>query len=134
MDEQANEKDLKIVTDVQSGIVHADETRLMQILINLVGNAVKFTEEGEISIGAAFSARGVTFTVTDTGIGIPYKQLDYVFDRFRQVDSSQTRKAGGTGLGLAITRSLVELHGGSISVTSSYGNGTKFVFDIPELS
>jgi len=134
MDEQAKEKELKIETEVQDGIVHADETRLKQILINLVGNAIKFTEEGEIKIQAAVSARGVIFTVTDTGIGIPYNQLETVFDRFRQVDSSQTRKAGGTGLGLAITRSLVELHGGSISATSSFGNGSKFVFDIPELT
>ncbi len=134
MDEQAKEKELKIETEVQDGIVHADETRLKQILINLVGNAIKFTEEGEIKIQVAVSARGVTFTVTDTGIGIPYNQLETVFDRFRQVDSSQTRKVGGTGLGLAITRSLVELHGGSISATSSFGNGSKFVFDIPELT
>jgi PAS domain S-box-containing protein len=134
MDVQATDKELKIVTNIQNGIVHADETRLKQILINLVGNAIKFTEEGEIKIDASIGARGVTFTISDTGIGIPYNQLGSVFDRFRQVDGSHTRKAGGTGLGLAITRSLVELHGGSISVTSSFGNGSKFVFDIPEIT
>jgi PAS domain S-box-containing protein len=133
MDEQATEKGLKLRVEAADGIVHGDETRLRQILINLIGNAVKFTDKGEVSISAAVNPRGVTFTITDTGMGVPLDQLDKIFDRFRQVDGSATRKEGGTGLGLAITRSLVELHGGTISATSSFGNGTKFVFDIPEL-
>jgi len=70
--------------------------------------------------------------VSDTGEGIPFEQLKTVFDRFKQLDGSQTREQGGTGLGLAITRSLVELHGGSIYATSAEGHGTKFVFDIPD--
>jgi len=134
LDEQAVEKGLKLVVNVEDGIVHGDETRLRQILINLVGNAIKFTDEGEVTIGSTIKPLGVIFTVKDTGIGVPYDQLDTIFNRFRQVDGSQTRKEGGTGLGLAITRSLVELHGGSILATSSMGNGTKFVFDIPDMA
>jgi len=128
----AESKGLKIVTEAESGIVHGDETRLKQILINLVTNAIKFTEEGEITVTAKINPRGVNFTVSDTGEGIPFEQLETVFDRFKQLDGSQTREQGGTGLGLAITRSLVELHGGSIYATSAEGHGTKFVFDIPD--
>ena len=133
MEAASLEKGLKLVPDVQEGIVHGDDTRLKQVLINLVGNAIKFTDKGEVIISAKKSTRGVNFTVSDTGMGVPYEQLDTIFDRFQQVDGSQTRRKGGTGLGLAITRSLVELHGGTISATSSLGNGTKFVFDIPDI-
>ena len=122
-----------MVLEGPDGIVHADETRLKQIFINLIENAIKFTEKGSVTVTTAFSHRGAQFTVTDTGIGVPYEQLGAIFDRFKQVDGSSTRTAGGSGLGLAITKSLVELHGGRISVTSSLGHGTKFNFDIPEL-
>ncbi len=131
MKEPAAKKNTRLVMDADEGIVHADETRLKQILINLVGNAVKFTEDGEISVSAKISPRGAQFTVRDNGIGIHGDQLNAIFDRFRQIDGTQTRQSEGTGLGLAITRSLVELHGGHIRATSAVGHGTQFIFDIP---
>jgi CheY-like chemotaxis protein/anti-sigma regulatory factor (Ser/Thr protein kinase) len=117
--------------------VSGDQTRLNQILTNLAGNAVKFTEKGkvEISVTAGNSApggkRAVTFTVTDTGIGIPDAKKDIVFREFSQVDDSHSRTYGGTGLGLAISKEIVERLGGKITVTSEEGKGSTFSFRIP---
>ena len=113
----------------------ADETKLKQVLINLVNNAVKFTEHGgvidvNVSIHEGVDPR-VRFEVRDDGIGIPGEQLGVIFESFRQVDGSSTRVHGGTGLGLSIARQLVELHGGTISVESELGKGSAFRFDIP---
>jgi two-component system, sensor histidine kinase and response regulator len=110
-----------------------DPVRLRQILVNLVGNAIKFTERGEIlvdvSLGRAENDGVVLgFAVTDTGIGIPADQCTRVFESFHQIDGSLTRSRGGSGLGLAITRQLVELMGGSISVESELGKGSRFFF------
>jgi signal transduction histidine kinase len=113
-----------------------DPDRLRQILMNLIGNALKFTSEGGVLVrteGAA-SENGrasVRFSVIDTGIGIPEDKLDAVFARFIQVDPSITRKYGGTGLGLTISQRLVELMGGTISVESKLGEGSTFFFSIP---
>lgn len=116
--------------------VHADETRFVQILINLLGNAVKFTPaEGSISLNAyAESERGsrwIRFVVTDSGEGIPQERLHTVFESFRQVDGSHTRRHGGTGLGLTITKQLIELHGGRIWAESELGKGSIFSFTLP---
>ena len=113
----------------------ADETKLKQVLINLVNNAVKFTEHGgaidvNVCIHEGVDPR-VRFEVRDDGIGIPEEQLGVIFESFRQVDGSSTRIHGGTGLGLSIARQLVELHGGTISVESELGKGSAFTFDIP---
>ena len=112
-----------------------DRVRLKQVLINLVGNAVKFTEKGEITIrvwpGKAHDGRQrIQFSVQDTGIGIPPDKLSTLFDSFTQVDASTTRKYGGTGLGLAICRKLLGMMDGEIRVESSLGKGTTFFFDI----
>jgi len=114
----------------------ADGLRLRQVLINLVGNAVKFTPKGEIFVGVSLlGANGqdieVAFEIRDTGIGIPPEKLPKLFEAFSQVDSSTTRKYGGTGLGLAISERLVRLMGGHITVTSQLGVGTIFKFSIP---
>ncbi|MBF0307964.1 MAG: CHASE domain-containing protein [Magnetococcales bacterium] len=130
----ASEKKLLIIREPTTAVVYADRVRLRQILLNLVGNAVKFTEAGSITLSARSAEKIVEFRVADTGCGIPGGELDHVFDRFHQVDSSATRKAGGTGLGLTITRQLVELHGGQISVTSRFGEGTVFSFTIPAVA
>jgi len=116
--------------------VKGDPGRLRQIFINLLGNAIKFTSEGEIVIQARLErltgTRGlVQFFVTDTGIGIPDQALDKLFDAFTQVDESTTRKYGGTGLGLAISKQLVEAMGGRIGVKSREGIGTSFHFTLP---
>lgn len=129
----ASKKPLKIINSINpsSQPVLADENRLQQIMYNLVGNAVKFTDSGLISVTAEESGDETIVSVRDTGIGIPEDKFDEIFDHFQQVDSSDTRSYGGTGLGLAITRSLVELHGGKIKVTSQPGEGSEFRFTIP---
>jgi|GEM_PF-1342280 len=116
-------------------IISGDVNRLRQVLVNLLGNAVKFTEKGHISltVGARISGDGpyeIHFAVEDTGIGIPYDSLGKLFLPFSQADMSTTRKYGGTGLGLAISKRLVEMMGGVIWAESSLGNGSKFHFTI----
>ncbi|SMF86324.1 PAS domain S-box-containing protein [Azospirillum oryzae] len=113
-----------------------DPTRIRQILVNLVGNAVKFTDEGSVAVelealDATESHLVLRITVTDTGIGVPAEALPTLFNKFQQVDGSITRKFGGTGLGLAICRQLSELMGGSIAVESSLGSGSRFLVDLP---
>lgn len=111
--------------------VFADENRLIQILHNLVGNAIKFTLTGEVIVSAAEKGDLLYISVADTGIGIPQDKLASIFNRFEQVDASTTREFGGTGLGLAITKQLIELQGGSISVDSRLGQGATFTFSLP---
>jgi CheY-like chemotaxis protein len=112
--------------------VLGDPTRLRQVLINLLGNALKFTDSGEIVLtvrpAGSGSAGDVEFLVSDTGIGIPREKLETIFQDFTQADSSTTRKYGGTGLGLGISRRLVEKMGGSLRVVSEVGRGSTFYF------
>jgi signal transduction histidine kinase/FixJ family two-component response regulator len=109
-----------------------DPQRLRQILFNLISNAVKFTETGEIRIRLDESEAGhLQLSVSDTGIGVPADRMERLFERFTQVDASHNRLYGGTGLGLAITKALVDAMGGSISVESTPGEGTSFTVDIP---
>src|SRR5207248_6325003 len=111
-----------------------DPVRVRQILINLVGNALKFTERGEIFIELGIVREGggvlLSFSVRDTGIGIPAEKHPLLFQAFRQVDGSMTRAKGGTGLGLAISRQLTELMGGAIGVESEAGRGSRFHFTV----
>ena len=116
--------------------IHGDAIRLRQVLMNLVGNAIKFTSEGSIIVGLTqcethAGKPELTFYVQDTGIGIASEQLGLVFDSFAQADVSTTREYGGTGLGLAISKQLVELMGGEIAVESIVGQGSTFKFSIP---
>lgn len=111
---------------------HADPNRLEQILFNLVGNAIKYTNEGQVTISAEVRDNQLAVTVLDTGIGIPEEKFDDIFNMFEQVDTSATRFQGGIGLGLAITKKLVELSGGSIDVSSNLGEGSRFQFTIPK--
>lgn len=111
--------------------VWADPTRIRQIILNLVSNACKFTDEGRVTISAHADQEKVTITVSDTGIGIPEENLTSIFEEFTQVDSSTTRKVGGTGLGLPISRHFVEMHQGQIWVESKLGYGSTFNFFIP---
>ncbi len=117
-------------------IYRGDSGRLRQVIMNLVGNAVKFTQEGAVSVEltAPKKSNGLNelrFEVKDTGIGIPKEAQDRLFDRFTQVDSSNTRRYGGTGLGLAIARKLVTLMGGHMGVVSTPGQGSIFWFEVP---
>ena len=127
----AKERGLTLTQETNGETVFADEVRLKQILINLVGNSIKFTDDGGIKVWTKRKGSYVEFSVTDTGCGIPDEEFSDIFERFRQLDQSSTRKAGGTGLGLAITKRLVELHGGEIDVSSELGKGTTFRFTIP---
>ncbi|WP_121810665.1 hybrid sensor histidine kinase/response regulator [Mucilaginibacter kameinonensis] len=136
--EKASRLNLDLVYQVEHNVpvqIICDSIRLRQILINLVGNAVKFTAQGEVFISAGVKAQKgddleLIFKIRDTGIGIPDDKLERLFKPFSQVDSSTTRKYGGTGLGLAISEKLVRLMGGDISVQSEIGRGTTFSFTI----
>jgi CheY-like chemotaxis protein len=117
-------------------LVAGDPVRVRQVLTNLIGNALKFTEQGSVRVKVDVSSRGaaetrIRFDVTDTGIGIPADKLSFIFESFTQVDESSTRRHGGTGLGLAISKQLVEAMGGSIEVESQLGLGTRFSFELP---
>jgi len=128
----AEAKSLQLVSDVRAKTVFADATRLRQILINLVGNALKFTQKGEITITVTHADKATVFSVKDTGVGIAAESLHKVFREFWQADSSANRQAGGTGLGLNIVQSLVRLHGGEVRVESKPGHGSTFSFTIPD--
>jgi PAS domain S-box-containing protein len=128
-------KPVELYFDIPSEFpwLYADRVRLRQILNNLVSNAIKFTERGEVAVKAEVQdEKGIALiTVRDTGIGISADNYALIFEQFRQVDSGSTRKAGGTGLGLPITRRLVEMHGGEIWLESELGKGSTFSFTIP---
>ncbi|MDR0611546.1 MAG: response regulator [Planctomycetaceae bacterium] len=126
-------KDLMLVNEIDSSlpIVDADENRIQQILYNLIGNAVKFTEKGKVCVSATVLSDSVAVSIADTGIGIPEDKFDRIFESFEQVDGSTAREYGGTGLGLSITKKLVELHGGTMNVESKEGAGAKFTFTMP---
>ena len=127
------DKNVRLINAVSGEIplVQADEDRLQQILFNLVGNAIKFTETGTVEVSAEVVNKMVEIHVSDTGIGIAEDKLDRIFESFEQADGSTSRIYGGTGLGLAITKELVTLHGGEISVTSVAGKSSNFVFTLP---
>jgi two-component system sensor histidine kinase/response regulator len=133
---KTSEKGVEFICDIHNDIpsrLKGDPGRLRQILINLGGNAIKFVEQGEVSIHASLKNETdhevtIKFKVSDTGIGIPKDRIDSLFDSFTQVDASTTRKYGGTGLGLAISKQLVELMGGEIGVESEEAKGSTFWF------
>ena len=135
---RARNRGLQLTLEVLPGVPTAligDSNRLRQVLINLIGNALKFTEQGSVILRVEPEPAGppgwLRFNVVDTGIGIAPDKTNLIFDRFTQADSSTTRKYGGTGLGLAISKSLVELMGGSISCTSEVGQGSTFFLTVP---
>src|SRR5579872_1405 len=134
----AHQKDLELVCDISASVqqtVTGDEIRLRQVLVNLIGNAIKFTERGEVvvSVDSVPTAAGceLRIAVRDTGIGIPVERQQMIFQPFTQVDSSSTRRYGGTGLGLTISARLVAMMGGRLQVHSEPGVGSAFSFAIP---
>ena len=127
---------LELAPEVPAAVL-GDPVRLNQILVNLIGNAIKFTQQGAVTVrvtaepGASAGQWRVRFSVQDTGIGIPADKLDAIFEDFSQANTSTTRQFGGTGLGLSIARNLVELHGGRLWVESEVGVGSAFNFELP---
>lgn len=137
---KANERGLVLTQLIDPGlhtmVVEGDPHRLSQILINLLGNAIKYTDEGKVMITTMIESQTpesvmLSFEIKDTGIGIPSEQLEFVFERFSQATTSVSRQYGGTGLGLTISRELAELQGGSIRVQSTVGQGSVFTVVIP---
>ncbi|HYW07502.1 MAG TPA: ATP-binding protein, partial [Longimicrobium sp.] len=113
------------------GTVSTDGRKLRQILINLLGNAVKFTDSGSVSFVVERDGGGIMFRIADTGLGIAEGELERIWEPFRQVQNPMTRTAGGTGLGLAVSRRLASLLGGEIAVTSAPGVGSTFTLRLP---
>ncbi|NLD98322.1 MAG: response regulator, partial [Fibrobacter sp.] len=126
-------KNFIIVSEVPKNapMVYADEVRVEQILYNLIGNAIKFTDNGSITISSKQEGNFLAISVTDTGIGIPAEYHSTLFQPFHQIEESDKRVYGGTGLGLSITKNLVELHGGTITFNSEVNRGTTFTFSLP---
>ena len=122
---------LKTSVDKSLPVGLGDEQRLTQVLLNLVGNAIKFTDTGEVHVTAKVVDGHFKVSVTDTGPGIPEEHQARIFEQFHQVDSSNTKAKGGTGLGLAIAKQIVEMHGGRIWVESTLGNGSTFQMELP---
>jgi len=133
MKDLADRKGIPILMDLrgESPQITGDHGRLVQVFVNLIGNALKFMDKGEIRIQAQVVGGHPEIRVSDTGIGIPAEELDLIFDKFHQVDSGLTREVGGSGLGLAISRGIVEGHGGSIRAESEVGRGSTFVVVLP---
>jgi signal transduction histidine kinase/CheY-like chemotaxis protein len=130
-----NSNRLVVECPPDAGVMHADATRLRQVLFNLLSNAAKFTEKGQIALGVARGVEQgkewVTFSVKDSGIGMTAEQVGKLFQAFTQADASTSRKYGGTGLGLAISRRFCRMMGGDVTVASEYGKGTTFTVRIP---
>jgi signal transduction histidine kinase len=123
--------ELKIDLPQKLPVAHGDERRLTQVLLNLVGNAIKFTDKGDVAIKASAANGSFTIAVRDTGPGIAEADQIKIFEEFQQADSSTTKEKGGTGLGLAIAKRIVEMHGGRLWVESKQGQGSTFAFTVP---
>jgi signal transduction histidine kinase len=132
--EQASEHTLQLMNqiDPEAKYCIADERRLKQMLLNLLSNAIKFTPAGSVSLIVQKEPGGISFTVNDTGIGIPSEKLSLLFQPFSQLDSQLSRRYAGTGLGLALTRKLAHLHGGEVTVQSVPGEGSQFSIYLPD--
>src|SRR5262249_24429389 len=129
----ARAKGLELSTTLAEGLPlgRGDERRLTQVLLNLAGNAVKFTDKGSIEISAEARNGQFELAVRDTGPGIAPEHQTRIFEEFQQIDDSSTRQKGGTGLGLAISKRIVEMHGGTIGVDSALGSGSTFWIKLP---
>ncbi|EOD00542.1 sensor histidine kinase [Caldisalinibacter kiritimatiensis] len=123
---------LQFDTDIEEKVIACDPDKIERIMLNLLSNSVKFTDPGD-SIDVSISDKGenVEIRVKDTGTGIPKEKLDYIFDRFKQIDKTLIRNYGGSGIGLSLVKSFIDMHKGNISVNSEYGKGTEFVIILP---
>jgi len=136
----ANKKGLEFSVDIQENfpaVLHGDVNKIREVLLNILGNAVKYTQKGSVKLSASYEMTGedraiISFTVTDTGIGIKKEDFDTVFDKFSRVDTKLNSTTEGTGLGLSITKGLVDILGGNILLSSEYGVGSTFTIEIPQ--
>ena len=132
---KAEKQNIKLTFDLflpdNDDCIITDETKLIQILTNLIGNGLKFTKQGHVNVGYKITGNEIEFSVEDTGIGIPSEMYEEIFDRFSQVERTTARQFGGSGLGLSISKAYVELLGGEIWLKSQLGKGTTFYFSIP---
>ena len=135
-EKQAKDKDIELIMNIGIEIpkITADKDRLEQVIVNLVDNAVKYTNKGTVRVLAEKSDDMLQVNVEDTGIGIPEKDIPRIFERFYRVDKGRSRELGGTGLGLAIVKHIIQGHNGKIWVKSQPGKGTTFSFTIPSFS
>jgi signal transduction histidine kinase len=133
VEQLATEKKLTFRVEVAPHLPvgHGDELRLTQVLLNVAGNAIKFTDQGEVAIKASMANGSFEVAVCDTGPGISSADQAKLFQEFQQAENSVTRKKGGTGLGLAISKRIIEMHGGKLWVESVVGHGSKFSFTLP---
>ncbi len=131
--DRAMDKGLQLIAEIDPEVdtCIADDRRIKQMLLNLLTNAIKFTPTGKVSLVVEKVPQGITFTVSDTGIGIEPNQLQFLFEPFKQLDSQLNRQYEGTGLGLALTRKLARLHGGDLTVESTLGEGSRFSLFLP---
>ena len=132
-DQRLKDKQLSLVIDVKENLppVKADLFKLEQMLVNLLDNAVKYTDRGGITVSVAVHDKRVRIQVRDTGIGIPKEDIPRIFERFYVVDKSRSRKSGSTGLGLSIVKHIVLLHRGTIDIESALGKGTSVTVTLP---
>jgi two-component system phosphate regulon sensor histidine kinase PhoR len=136
MESEASRKNIELSMQIEPGLyVEADEDRLRQIVMNLLSNGINYTPDGgRVSVKVeGLGDDHIRISISDSGIGIPKKDLPRIFERFYRVDKARSRSSGGTGLGLSIVKHLVELHKGTISVTSSLGVGSTFIIELPVL-
>lgn len=131
MSDMAFQKGISLEDESRDMTIIADKIRFKQVMINLIGNAIKFTDVGCVVVSTSFREGEIEVSVADTGQGIPQDKLNMIFDAFQQADLSDRRAAGGTGLGLAISKSIVEMHSGQINVTSELGRGSTFTVKMP---
>jgi two-component system sensor histidine kinase ChiS len=127
-------KDIQIIfdTEIEEKMIAFDEEKMERIVLNLLSNAVKFTDKGgSVFINISDKKEYVEISIKDTGIGIPQDKLDFIFERFAQLDRSLSRRSEGSGIGLSLVKSLVELHGGRIFACSEPGSGTEFIIQLP---
>ena len=130
---QAEEKGLRLITEIDSSLplFRCNRDRISQVFINIIENAIKYTEKGSVTVRCHKRGKNLVFAVSDTGIGIPKESLNRVFERFYRVDKGRSRKIGGTGLGLSIVKHIVLLYGGKLQVESKEGKGTTFTITLP---
>lgn len=133
MKKQAMDKRLKLEMEIQENLpkITIDSVRIEQVLVNLIDNAIKYTNKGSVNVRAYLKDNNLIVEVSDTGIGIPEKDLTRIFERFYRVDKGRSRELGGTGLGLSIVKHIIQAHSGNIWVKSKVGKGSTFAFSIP---